>query len=393
MKKDTNRIFIVLALYAMAAGIFYNFQELWMIDNNLSVKTIGIVYSLCSIITASTIFLCSNLITKKKLKGFINILLIIKFIVIFLLFILNKSNLNIIIKFLIMVDYAVDTEIYICIYPLLALINKDNKTYAKKDIIYDTCYYLGIFLTSILIGKKLFSFNIDYNFYLFLTLILIFGAILTIKDINITEYINNEIENNNLFNSFINKLKHDKISLYYLIMTIFSSISYYLIMGMFTTIATNIFSFSPSAIANFRIILGLFSVIIGFIILQKLTFKKHNINITIKFGGRTILYLLAFICNIKFIYILAILYTLILKDSYTHITDAPYINRVDNDYQLILCNSKAIMEYIGRAFGIFLCGILISIDVRYIYLGCGLFGLVALLLRYYLAYLYNKEVK
>ena len=190
MKKDTNRIFVVLALYAMAAGIFYNFQELWMIDNNLSVKTIGIVYSLCSIITASTIFLFSNLITKKKLKGFINILLIIKFIVIFLLFILNKSNLNIIIKFLIMVDYAVDTEIYICIYPLLALINKDNKTYAKKDIIYDTCYYLGIFLTSILIGKKLFSFNIDYNFYLFLTLILIFGAILTIKDINITEYIN-----------------------------------------------------------------------------------------------------------------------------------------------------------------------------------------------------------
>ena len=105
MKKDITKLFIVLGLYSLSSGIFYNFQQLWMAANNLSLKTISTVYSLCAIITVSTIFLCSNLVREKKLKQFANILMFIKTIIMFSLFLLNGTGLNIIIKFLIRINF------------------------------------------------------------------------------------------------------------------------------------------------------------------------------------------------------------------------------------------------------------------------------------------------
>ena len=61
MNKEVKKIFWVLGLYALSGGVFYNFQELWMASNSLSVKTIGTVYSICALLSVSTIFLCSNL--------------------------------------------------------------------------------------------------------------------------------------------------------------------------------------------------------------------------------------------------------------------------------------------------------------------------------------------
>ena len=124
MNNDVKKIFWVLAFYALSGGIFYNFQELWMAENSLSTQTIGIVYSLCALLSVSTIFLCSNIITKQRLKKFSCILLITKVILLFSLFLLNNTGLNIIIKFLIMVDFVVDAEIYACIYPLITFITK-----------------------------------------------------------------------------------------------------------------------------------------------------------------------------------------------------------------------------------------------------------------------------
>ena len=106
--KELTRIFIVLGLYSLSSGIFYIFQELWMAENNLSVKTISTVFSICSILSVSVIFLCSNLIPKDKLKKFSCYLFLIKAVTMFLLFALNQTELNILIKFLIMVDYVID---------------------------------------------------------------------------------------------------------------------------------------------------------------------------------------------------------------------------------------------------------------------------------------------
>lgn len=77
MNKEVKRIFIVLGLYALSGGLFYNFQELWLASNNLSTKTIGTVYSICALLSVSTIFLCSNLIKQDKLKKFTCFLLLL----------------------------------------------------------------------------------------------------------------------------------------------------------------------------------------------------------------------------------------------------------------------------------------------------------------------------
>ena len=71
MNKEIKKIFLVLLFFSLSGGIYYSFQELWLSGNNLSTKTIGIVYSLCALLSVSTIFLCSNLITKEKLKNLI----------------------------------------------------------------------------------------------------------------------------------------------------------------------------------------------------------------------------------------------------------------------------------------------------------------------------------
>ena len=69
MNKSINRLLFVLGIYSLAIGIYYNFLELWMAGNNLSIKTISIVLSLCSVLSVSIIFLCSNLVKKSKLKN------------------------------------------------------------------------------------------------------------------------------------------------------------------------------------------------------------------------------------------------------------------------------------------------------------------------------------
>lgn len=66
MNKELKRLLVILGLYSIASGIFYIFQELWMEENNLSVQTISTIFSLCSILSVSVIFLCSNLIPKRK---------------------------------------------------------------------------------------------------------------------------------------------------------------------------------------------------------------------------------------------------------------------------------------------------------------------------------------
>lgn len=59
LNKELKKLLIVLGLYSLADGIFYIFQELWMIENHLSISTISTVFSLCSILSVSVIFLSS----------------------------------------------------------------------------------------------------------------------------------------------------------------------------------------------------------------------------------------------------------------------------------------------------------------------------------------------
>ena len=185
MKKELRNIFIVLILFGFGEGFFYNFLELWMQDNNLSVKTVSTILSLCSLIAVLSIFLFSNVIKKQHLKKFVSILLLLKAVILFLLFFLNHTGQSFFIKFFILLERAIDTEITVCIYPLMSLVKMDDKTYGKKDIVYNFVYYISLLLSGLLLGKSLVIGSINYNTYAIVSGIIIFISFVVLSKMKI----------------------------------------------------------------------------------------------------------------------------------------------------------------------------------------------------------------
>lgn len=369
MNKELKRLLVVLGLYSLAGGTFYIFQELWMEENHLSVGTISTVFSLCSILSVSVIFLYSNLIPKEKLKKFSCGLFLLKTFVMFLLFILNGTGFNILIKFLIMLDYVVDVELWISLYPLITLIKKDDKIYAIRDIIYDACYYIGVFLTGILLGKSIGLLQINYNFYILIACFITFIAFILLHKTNLEQYIKkgHKQDVTNQLKSIVLKIKKDKVSIFYLLYVIFGEISYSCITELQVLVLADYFYFSATAISNYSIILGIGAVLVGSLVIAKLTFKNNYINILLKYGIRFILYVLALIFNHKLLILLAFIFIELSSDAYIDVVDAPYVNRFSNEEQLAFNNLKEMIEYIGTGIGIFLCGIALIYGVRYIF--------------------------
>ena len=395
MNKEVKKIFITLFFYALSGGVFYNFQELWMADNNLSTQTIGIVFSLCALLTVSTIFLCSNLIDRKKIKKFSCFLILLKTLILFALFLLHNSGLNVLIKFLIMADYVIDTEIYACIYPMISYITKNDKVYAMRGLIYSYAYYGGTLLTSLLLGKTISALNITFNTYCLIGSILMLVAYFVLKSTDLDKYNKRKKkgDDSNAFYKVIDKIKVDKITQNYLGFVLFSNASYNSINGLLILLLTSSLGFSASSSSNFKLILGIAAVFLATLILEKLTFKNNYINISIKFVGRAILYVLAFLTNNKIIFLIAIIYVRLLAESYAHVTDAPYINRFTADEQLAFCNLREMVNYLSKAVGNLVCGIALTMGTRYNFL----FALIFIVFQIYFAFkalkLYNQEKK
>lgn len=394
-KKDMFIIFAILALVSLSDGLLYNFQELWMVDNLFSVKTISVIYSLCSLLTVSVIFLCSNIIKKEKLKTFVAILLLIKIICIVFLYLLYKTGMMFLIKFFIIIDYVIDIEIYTTIYPMMSIVDKNDKAYAKKDIVYNSFYYFGVLLTSFLLGKTIFIFKINYNSYLYLALIFAILSFVMTLVLNLNKYLKKASKKKNnqklIIESLYNDIKHDKISNFYFLATVANQISYNTIFGTIILFLTTGLNMSAKSASNIYMMLGIMAVVLGAIALAKLTFKNDYINIGIKLIGRLIFYIIAFVSGIPFLAFAALAYAKITSVSYSHITEAPYINRIDKDYQLAFCNFKEMIVYLGKSVGIYLCGFLIAISWRFNFLTAAIFVFIEVLLRFKAVKLYKQE--
>ncbi|MBQ6841374.1 MAG: hypothetical protein IJO63_04605 [Bacilli bacterium] len=394
MQKEIKKIFLVLGLFALSGGFYYNFLELWMAGNSLSVKTIGIVLSLCALITVSTIFLCSNVIKQRKVKSFCATLLLIKALILITLFLLNNSGLNVLIKFLIMVDYAIDTEIYACIYPMIATIGKNDRTYAKKDLVYSAMYNTGVLLTGFLLGKGIGAFEFNYNFYCLFAGILILISFAILLTVDLEKYYDKETDsnkNNDLLNRLLKKIKKDKISIVYLLFTFNGQISYNCVLSLVVTLLTGALAFSPQEAANLMVFMGVFAVLLGIFVLAKLTFKNNYITLSIKYAVRATLYILAVIFNNKIMFLIALMYPKIISESYSHITDAPYINRFDDEYQLAFCNLREMVNYFGKAIGTLLCGLALGVGVRLNFTLAAIFAVLQATFSFYALKLRNQE--
>ena len=367
-KKDLILLFVFLALVSIGDGFFYNFQELWMASNNFSLKTISVIYSICSLITVSVIFLCSSLIKKEYLKRFVQVLLFFKIICVLSLYLLYSSGLSFLIKLFIMIDFVLDVELITLIYPMITIIKMGDKEYASKEIVYSASYYFGVILTIILLGKKIGFIHFSYNSYLFVAFIFAVLAFVFLWNINLEKYIDKNIEEEKNDKLIIEKLlgdiKKDKISKLFLSSMVVNQFSFNSALGLEIILLTSGIGLSPTKASGLSMTLGIISVFVATFVLSKLTFKNDYINISIKYGGRLLFYLLAVIGGTKYFIILAVCFARLLSLSYVNVVDAPYVNRINKDYQLAFCNLKEMLVYLGKSLGLLFCGVLMNIDLR-----------------------------
>ena len=100
---------------------------------------------------------------------------------------------------------------------------------------------------------------------------------------------------------------------------------------------------------------------------------------------------IAFISNNIVISLIAITWSIFISTSYENICDAVYINRLENKYQLSFSNICHIIRFLGEAIGVYLCGLMYEIGLRYMLGLSALLMIFQISLAYYLIYLRKRE--
>ncbi len=365
MKKDINKILLFTSFIGLAFGMLYNFQELWLSTNGISSKSIGIVYGLGSFACVPAIYLFANFLTQKRLKKVVSTLLMLIIIASFTCYFLNNLGYIKIIKLLTVLNYILYIEVLVCIYPLLCIVKKDDKLFAKKEIVLLLFNYFGMLITAILLNKTVLNKIINYNTFVLWSMINAFIALVILLSIDFTSYYGKEENNkNNLLPIIFKKVKKDKISIIYLLYSFCGMLSIKVLYGLMITILTKGFNFSEQYASIIRFSCGIGASLLASFVLSFLTFKNNYINISIKLLIRVILFTISLITGNYIITLMAFLYPLISDQSYLHVTDAPYVNRLSKDEQIAFINIKDMSRYLGEAIGVYLCGVCLLIGIK-----------------------------
>ena len=385
--KKENQILVMLAFFSISVGLWGNFRQLWLQDNNFPVTQISNIISIGTFISVIAIALIGRYVTLNKLKSTLTFVLLIKFINMLVLYFLNKTNQIELIRLTIVIDIVMEYIIITSIYPLITMIIKDNTTYSKRKLTEYLFRDIGILFGGIFIGKNIAGILVNYNMCLVVSNMFLVISLITMINIKI----NNIEEQQNKNNSMIRYILKSKILMLYLLDMFIGTIAMSTALGLKMLTLTNYFSFSDSVATNYLLIIGLLADVIGIVALKYLTSKNDYLTITIKFGIRFIGYVIAFISNNLTITLIAITWSLLISTAYENICDGVYINRVEKDYQLSFANIRYIIRFLGEAIGVFFCGMMYDIGLKYMFGLSAIFMIFQIGLAYYLIYLRRME--
>ena len=385
--KKENQILVMLAFFSISVGLWGNFRQLWLQDNNFSVTQISNIISIGTFISVIAIALIGRYVTLNKLKSTLTFVLLIKFINMLVLYFLNKTNQIELIRLTIVIDIVMEYIIITSIYPLITMIIKDNTIYSKRKLTEYLFRDIGILLGGIFIGKSIAGILVNYNMCLIVSNMFLVISLITMINIKI----NNIEEKQNKNNSMIRYILKSKILMLYLLDMFIGTMAMSTALGLKMLTLTNYFSFSDSVATNYLLIVGLIADVIGIVALKYLTSKNDYLTITIKFGIRFIGYVIAFISNNLTITLIAITWSLLISTAYENICDGVYINRVGKDYQLSFANIRYIIRFLGEAIGVFFCGMMYDIGLKYMFGLSAIFMIFQIGLAYYLIYLRRME--
>lgn len=384
--KEENKMLIMLAFFSISVGLWGNFRQLWLQDNNFAVTNISNILSIGTFISCVIIALIGKYVKLDKLKNMLVIVLIVKLINMIWLYTLNHTMYIQLINLSIIIDIVTEYIIITSIYPLITTIVKTETIYSKRRLTEYLFRDIGILFGGIFIGKSIGGLVVNYNICLLIANIFLLFSFTVLLNIKVNNSTNNKHEDISLKNIFKDKILN-LFSLYVLIGTIAMSTA----LGLKMLTLTNYFKFSDNVATNYLLIVGLLADIFGIIALKYLTPKNDYITITIKFGIRFFAYVIAFISNNIVISLIAITWSIFISTSYENICDAVYINRLENKYQLSFSNICHIIRFLGEAIGVYLCGLMYEIGLKYMLGLSSLLMIFQISLAYYLIYLRKRE--
>ena len=387
--KDENKILIMLAFFSISIGLWGNFRQLWLQDNNFSVTQISNIISIGTFISVIGIALIGKYVTLNKLKKTLTSILTIKFINMLALYFLNGTNKTELIKLAIMIDIVMEYIIITSIYPLITTIVKSDTIYSKRKLTEYLFRDIGILFGGIFIGKSVAGILVNYNICLIISNVFLLISIFTMLNIKI----NKIEEKHSVKNSMVKYILKSKIMPLYLLDMFVGTTAMSTALGLKMLTLTNYFAFSDSIATNYLLIVGLIADGIGILALKYLTPKNDYLTITIKFGIRFIWYVVVFISNNLIITLIAITWSLLISTAYENICDGVYINRVENNYQLSFANIRYIIKFLGEAIGVFFCGIMYEIGLKYMLGLSAIFMIFQIGLSYYLIHLRRVEAQ
>lgn len=385
--KAENKILIMLAFFSISIGLWGNFRQLWLQDNNFPVTQISNIISIGTFISVIGIALIGKYVTLNKLKKTLTSILTIKFINMLALYFLNGTNKTELIKLAIMIDIVMEYIIITSIYPLITTIVKSDTIYSKRKLTEYLFRDIGILLGGIFIGKSVAGILVNYNICLIISNVFLLISIFTMLNIKI----NKIEEKHSVKNSMVKYILKSKIMSLYLLDMFVGKTAMSTALGLKMLTLTNYFAFSDSIATNYLLIVGLIADGIGILALKYLTPKNDYLTITIKFGIRFIWYVVVFISNNLIITLIAITWSLLISTAYENICDGVYINRVENNYQLSFANIRYIIRFLGEAIGVFFCGIMYEIGLKYMLGLSAIFMIFQIGLAYYLIHLRRVE--
>ena len=386
--KSENQILIMLAFFSISMGLWENFRQLWLQDNNFTVTNISNIISIGTLISVLGIMFVGKNIKLEKLKSFVSISLMVKFLNLILLLSLNNKGNTSIINLSIILDVLTGYLVTTSIYPLITTIVKDNTIYSKRKLTEYLFRDIGILVGGLLIGKNIIGILIDYNMCLLVSIVFLAISIIVIFNMSACKEVKSESSEKVQILKYIAK---SRIQVIYEIYTFIGSMAMMTALGLKMLTLTNYFKFTDNQATNYLLIVGLLADLVGILALKFLTPKNDYITVKIKFGIRFLAYTIAFLSNNIIITLIAITWSILISTAYENICDGYYINEVPNKYQLALTNLRYVVRYLGEAAGVFLCGIMYEIGLRYMFGLSAFFMIFQIGLAYYLIYLRKRR--
>lgn len=385
--KDENKILVMLAFFSISKGLWENFRQLWLQDNNLDVTQISQILSIASLCCVIALIVFSKKLSLNKIKSVLSFSIFMKALCLLVLYILNHSGQTAIINGLVILDTIFEKIIIISIYPFIVTIKKDDKLYSKRKLVEYLFSDIGVLVGGVAIGRTLGNFLISYNICLLISIIFLLMAFITILNIKKPVIQKKSIE----LKETLKYISKDKIVKIYLLDYLIGNIAMNTGLGLKMLMLTNILKFSDSTATKYLLLVGLLADLIGIIVLKYLTGKNDYISISIKFGIRFLLYSLVFLTNNLVVCFVAITWSILIQTAYENITDAPYINRVDNEYQMLFTNIRYIVGLIGTSIGLYFAGVTYNMGIRYMLGLSAFFMIFQISIAYYAIYLRKKE--